>query len=336
MANYTIIGGDKKEYGPVTAEEVRQWIAEGRLDAFSQARSENDTEWRPLSTFAEFTAAFQAKAHGADSPPPAIGPITRSTPDKELDVFACLQKGYTLVKNNAGLLITGTVIFGMIVSAMSMVVSELPPAIARFAMILGPLVSGPLTGGLFYLFLKQIRGQEGALGDVFAGFRMAFIPLFLGGMVMLLVIELCMAPASVVYGEKIDPLLTKFQQVSPTSPADVQNLANSLWPQVVAAFWSYGPIFLLCAIPAMYLSINWQFTLPLIIDKKMNFWPAMKLSWRVVHRHWWQIFGLVVLTQLLNVVGLLVCCLGVFFTMPVGFAALMFAYEVIFSKSETS
>jgi len=31
-----------------------------------------------------------------------------------------------------------------------------------------------------------------------------------------------------------------------------------------------------------------------------------------------------------------VCCVGVFFTMPVGFAALMFAYEVIFSKSETS
>jgi hypothetical protein len=67
MANYTIIGGDKKEYGPVTAAEVRQWIAEGRLDAFSQARSENDTEWRPISTFPEFSALFQARAA---TPPP--------------------------------------------------------------------------------------------------------------------------------------------------------------------------------------------------------------------------------------------------------------------------
>jgi len=33
MANYIIIGGDGKEYGPVTDADVRQWIAEGRLSA---------------------------------------------------------------------------------------------------------------------------------------------------------------------------------------------------------------------------------------------------------------------------------------------------------------
>jgi hypothetical protein len=57
MANYTIIGGDKKEYGPVSAAEVRQWLAEGRLDRNSLMRQENDTEWRPLSTFLEFAPA---------------------------------------------------------------------------------------------------------------------------------------------------------------------------------------------------------------------------------------------------------------------------------------
>jgi len=33
---YTIIGGDQKQYGPVTAEELRRWIAEGRADAQTQ------------------------------------------------------------------------------------------------------------------------------------------------------------------------------------------------------------------------------------------------------------------------------------------------------------
>ena len=33
MANYTIIGGDTKEYGPISADDVRQWISEGRLNA---------------------------------------------------------------------------------------------------------------------------------------------------------------------------------------------------------------------------------------------------------------------------------------------------------------
>ena len=34
MAIYTIIGGDNKEYGPITDNDVRQWLAEGLLKFF--------------------------------------------------------------------------------------------------------------------------------------------------------------------------------------------------------------------------------------------------------------------------------------------------------------
>ena len=74
MANYTIIGGDKKEYGPVTSEEIRQWVAEGRLDGNSQARSENDTEWRTLSTFPEFSSLFQSRPQF----PPPLNPLRKT------------------------------------------------------------------------------------------------------------------------------------------------------------------------------------------------------------------------------------------------------------------
>jgi len=80
MANYTIIGGDKKEYGPVSSEDMRQWIAEGRLDGNTLARSENDTEWRPLSTFPEFSLLFQSRPH---SPPP-LNPLRRPVPETSL------------------------------------------------------------------------------------------------------------------------------------------------------------------------------------------------------------------------------------------------------------
>jgi len=33
MANYNVIGGDQKQYGPVSAGDLHRWIAEGRLDA---------------------------------------------------------------------------------------------------------------------------------------------------------------------------------------------------------------------------------------------------------------------------------------------------------------
>lgn len=50
---YRIIGGDQKEYGPVSVEEVRRWIAEGRLHAHSLVRAEGAVDWRPLSSFPE-------------------------------------------------------------------------------------------------------------------------------------------------------------------------------------------------------------------------------------------------------------------------------------------
>jgi hypothetical protein len=77
MANYTIIGGDKKEYGPVTGEEIKQWIAEGRLDGQSLARSDNDTEWRPLAAFPEFGAAFPGRVPATPgfSAPPTLGGV---------------------------------------------------------------------------------------------------------------------------------------------------------------------------------------------------------------------------------------------------------------------
>ena len=36
---YIIIGGDQKEYGPITADDVRQWIAEGRLSEESSVKN---------------------------------------------------------------------------------------------------------------------------------------------------------------------------------------------------------------------------------------------------------------------------------------------------------
>ena len=50
---YIIIGGDGKEYGPVSGDDLRKWIAEGRLNAQSLAKGEGDAEFRQLDTFPE-------------------------------------------------------------------------------------------------------------------------------------------------------------------------------------------------------------------------------------------------------------------------------------------
>ena len=51
---YKIIGADQKEYGPVTAEQLRQWLAEGRVNAQTSVWAEGSTEWKPFAAFPEF------------------------------------------------------------------------------------------------------------------------------------------------------------------------------------------------------------------------------------------------------------------------------------------
>ena len=54
---YKIIGTDGKEYGPITAEQLRQWIAQGRANSQTQVLPEGATTWTTVSQLAEFAAA---------------------------------------------------------------------------------------------------------------------------------------------------------------------------------------------------------------------------------------------------------------------------------------
>lgn len=59
---YKILGADRREYGPVTAEHLQQWIDQGRANATTLAQAEGSTEWRPLGSFPEFSFAPQQAA----------------------------------------------------------------------------------------------------------------------------------------------------------------------------------------------------------------------------------------------------------------------------------
>jgi hypothetical protein len=66
---FKIIGGDQKEYGPISVEQIRQWIRDGRLNAQTPAQRGGEGEWLPLSAFEEFADIFQ----------PGIAPGTPAT-----------------------------------------------------------------------------------------------------------------------------------------------------------------------------------------------------------------------------------------------------------------
>jgi hypothetical protein len=332
MANYIIIGGDLKEYGPIPADDVRQWIAEGRLNEQSRAKAEGEGEFRQLEKFPEFAAAFAPKTASPETPPPFAGTSNStavSQGDYDLDIFGCIANGWELVKNNFGTLFVAALLVTLIEGAIGGM-GSIPLAGPLFT-IANMIVAGPLMGGLFYVFLQTIRGGSAEVGDVFAGFRKNFGQLFLGHLVPGLLIGLCLIPFAVVLAFTLVPLFVHGQLAQPgqTQEQVAQAIINafskiSIWPLALTAF--------VCIIPVLYLQTCWVFTLPLIMDKEMDFWTAMNTSRKQVGKHWWHIFGLVIVVGLLNLVGVLLCCVGVLFTMPIGFAALMFAYETIFSE----
>jgi hypothetical protein len=70
---YKIIGADGREYGPATAGQLRQWIAEGRANAQTQTLAAGAPEWKPLGVWPEFAGHF------APLIPPIIGPLRPGT-----------------------------------------------------------------------------------------------------------------------------------------------------------------------------------------------------------------------------------------------------------------
>ena len=69
---YKIIGADGKEYGPVSAELVRQWLSEGRVNAQTRVLPEGAAEWKTVGELPEFAA------QSTPDVPPTLAPLPPS------------------------------------------------------------------------------------------------------------------------------------------------------------------------------------------------------------------------------------------------------------------
>jgi uncharacterized membrane protein len=97
---------------------------------------------------------------------------------------------------------------------------------------------------------------------------------------------------------------------------------------LVAALVTVG--FVLCILPGIYLAVAYMFVMPLIIDKKLDFWPAMEVSRQVVHKQWWSMFLFALVMVLIACAGALLCGVGLVIAGPLIIAAMTYVYEDIF------
>jgi len=96
---------------------------------------------------------------------------------------------------------------------------------------------------------------------------------------------------------------------------------------LIAVFASIG--FLLCIIPGLVVTAMYTFTYLFIVDKRMDFWPAMQASHQIVKQDYFGFTMFVVLMVLVNLLGALCCVVGLFVSVPVTWAAITVAYKEI-------
>jgi hypothetical protein len=107
-----------------------------------------------------------------------------------------------------------------------------------------------------------------------------------------------------------------------------------LYSVVSSVFISIG--FVLLIIPGLYLLVGYLFTTWLIVDRRLDFWPAMELSRKTVHKHFFEVFGFFLLLCLINLGGLLLLGLGLLVTMPWTLCTLTIAYKDVFGIQSSS
>jgi uncharacterized membrane protein len=93
---------------------------------------------------------------------------------------------------------------------------------------------------------------------------------------------------------------------------------------------------LLCIIPGLVIAAMYKFTYLFIVDKRMDFWPAMQASHAVAKNDYFGFTMFLLLTALVNLLGALCCIVGLLVSIPVTFAAITIAYQELVGFDPTT
>jgi uncharacterized membrane protein len=157
------------------------------------------------------------------------------------------------------------------------------------------ILAGPMLAGLIWMALAQIdkKDVKPQIGDIFKGFDY-FLQAFLFFLIW-----------AIIGGAVFSVLAVLF-------------------------FFCIGIGVLLGILALIVIETCLMFGLFLIVDKKMEFWPASMLSLNVVKPNFFPFLGLLVVAMLIGHVGAIACGIGVIITMPIMVCILAVAYRNVF------
>ena len=219
----------------------------------------------------------------------------------------CLKAGWELIKDQYWLFV-GLCAVGMIIGS---------------AVPLGILM-GPMMCGMYLTFFRKRKGLPIEFGTMFKGFD------YFGQSVVAALLHV-IPIMGVIIAAYIFLYVGMFAAMFATAAAgqDAAPIAG------IGFFLIFILFYIVILLIVILISIGFAFAYPLIVDRNMQGFDAVRLSFRAAFSNFWRLFGLNLLGGLLSVVGVCFCYVGVFFILPITLAASAIAYEQVFGLSAT-
>ena len=205
----------------------------------------------------------------------------------------CFKEGWELIKKDYWILFAVSLVGGLI-GGMSMYI------------LLGAMICG-----IYYCYLQAIDGKSVSFDGLWNGFSY-FLP-------ALLITILIVVPMFILFGVMYAPLIMAAVMGSKLSPEELMGMMfGALAVDVVLA------VTMTCFHTLL------MFAFPLIIDRNLGAWAAVKTSAKAVWSNLSGIVGLIGVGIVLSLFGIITCGLGMYFIMPIILAGYAVAYRKIF------
>lgn len=212
----------------------------------------------------------------------------------------CLKEGWAAIKGQYWL-IFGIVFVGVLIGN----------AVPVF-------LWGPMMCGIYLCLLRKLRGQSLDFAMLFKGFDY-FAPSLVPGAVQFLPLVLLFILYFI--------LLFAFATIAAPSGHVSQAEANEFITTIVLM---YAGFIVALVIVGWITMIFLLFPYALIVDRGLSGWDSVKTSARAALANFPGIFGLLLLSLLLMLAGVLACYVGAFLTWPIVFTSWAIAYRKVF------
>jgi uncharacterized membrane protein len=231
-----------------------------------------------------------------------------------IDAGDCISNAWNMLKNNYGMYLG--------IAIVAILLTGCIPCLNIFIM-------GPIMGGVYYVVLRDMRGESVDFGMMFKGFE-KFVPLMVIGLIQAI-------PGVIAQILRFTIDLGQLGLSGGRGSGDFQFFQAAERDAALA-----GGLVIVAAIVGIlffFIAIAWWaltfFAVPLAMEYDLGAIDALKLSARAATSNVGGLILLFIFTILLMIVGLLLLCVGTFLlSVPVMYLANAFAYRQVFPLLE--